>query len=373
MFWLLQVLAVAALTSAAPPAASSAPRVLDVSPDDKLIAYHGRWDENRGTWWGSSGFKLSVLNLSHLGLTLGPHSTAGNVSVGLSVNFGPFETLNVTEGTNVLPLPKSLKPFATSTIRLNVQGWQNNRIQLESLQLNDGAVLLPFVHQRLNFQFIGDSLTAGQYLPNGIDGSWAFLAAEAFRAEHLINAQPGACLTDQLCWGNYGGISGMFFKTEDTGYYYSADHNYTTAWDFSRDVPKPTHVFVHIGANDNAYNITGDSFVSTYTTFLERIRKLNPTAPIFVLTPWGWPNSDGTVGYYYDGRYQEVVQARAAAGDHNMHLIDTTGWVTWDDVFPDNQHPNPSGHAKIAGLFGEAIKRFGIEPQPRWLSPVIQL
>jgi len=69
--------------------------------------------------------------------------------------------------------------------------------------------------------------TQGQFLDNGITGNWAFIASETFKAEHSINSQPGACLTvslakesnnaadpeqDQLCWGNYGGISGMFFN-----------------------------------------------------------------------------------------------------------------------------------------------------------------
>ncbi|EEB87926.1 hypothetical protein MPER_14512, partial [Moniliophthora perniciosa FA553] len=35
--------------------------------------------------------------------------------------------------------------------------------------------------------------------------------------------------------------------TEDTGYFWTADHNYTTPWSFDRDVPAPTHVFIHIG------------------------------------------------------------------------------------------------------------------------------
>jgi hypothetical protein len=85
-----------------------------------------------------------------------------------------------------------------------------------------------------------------------VDGAWPFLASEAFKAEQQINAQPGACLTDQMCWGNAHGISYQFFKTEDNGYYYNPNHNYTTDWDFRRDQP-PTHVFVEAGANGNSH------------------------------------------------------------------------------------------------------------------------
>ncbi|KAH7107925.1 SGNH hydrolase [Auriculariales sp. MPI-PUGE-AT-0066] len=349
--------------------------IVSVQPAHPLISYNGRWDADHGTWWASSGFKLSVANLDHFGLTLGPHSTAGNISIGLSVDFAPFATFNVTQGANVLPLPAEKQNDAArgsiSTVRLHVQGWQNNRLQLLSIELNKGAVLLPYVKQPLVFQFIGDSLTSGQFLDNGITGNWAFIASETFKAEHRINSQPGACLTDQLCWGNYGGISGMFFKTEDTGYWYTSDHNYTTDWDFSKERPQPTHVFVEVGANDNAYNITGEAFVETYTTFLARVRELYPKAPIFVLTPWGWPHADTPSDYYFVGRYQEVVEARKANGDANVHIIDCTGWVEWDDVFPDNVHPNAAGHKKIAGLLGDELKKNGIRPTTRWLAPVV--
>lgn len=36
-------------------------------------------------------------------------------------------------------------------------------------------------------------------------------------------------------------------QTEDTGYYYTTDHNFTTPWNFARDEPPPTHVIIHIG------------------------------------------------------------------------------------------------------------------------------
>jgi hypothetical protein len=38
----------------------------------------------------------------------------------------------------------------------------------------------------------------------------------------------------------------MSMQTEETNYYYSTDHNYTTPWDFKRDLT-PTHVVIHIG------------------------------------------------------------------------------------------------------------------------------
>ncbi|QRW25562.1 carbohydrate esterase family 2 protein [Rhizoctonia solani] len=100
------------------------------------------------------------------------------------------------------------------------------------------------------------------------------LTAQEFKAEHNINAQPGACLVDQLCWGNYHGISYQYFRTEDTGYYYSTDHNYTTPWDFVR--------------NDNAYQISNEVFSNTLSKFIQDVRKLYPKQPVLSL-----PHGDG--------------------------------------------------------------------------------
>jgi hypothetical protein len=125
--------------------------------------------------------------------------------------------------------------------------------------------LLPYTPQKTVFQFIGDSLSAvrlrsralsltyvlssaqGQYLPQGVTQAWPFVTAEALRAEHRINAQPGATLTDMESYGNVHGVSYEFFRTEDDEFFYTPSHNYTTPWNFARDVPAPTHFVVHIG------------------------------------------------------------------------------------------------------------------------------
>jgi hypothetical protein len=57
---------------------------------------------------------------------------------------------------------------------------------------------------------------------------------------------------------------------------------------------------------------------------------------------------------------------RKALGDKNIFLVDTTGWVTFADVFPDNVHPDVAGHVKIAGEFLSWLAKWGLSP---WLSP----
>ncbi|PBK69341.1 hypothetical protein ARMSODRAFT_886424 [Armillaria solidipes] len=338
---------------------------LKVENTDSQIYLHGRWDASPGTWWAGSGFKLHVQNLRSLALNLGPHTTSPLASIAVSIDYNNFTTVNVSFGTNAIPLEPS---SPSSVVRINVEGWENNRINLESLVLNSDANLLSYQPSELSFLFIGDSLSAvgGQYLPQGINQAWPFLIGERFKAEHTVIAQPGAALTDIESYGNVHGISFQFFKTEDTGYYYTTDHNYTTPWNFSRDKPTPTHIVIHIGANDASQQVSGDEFV--YLEFVHRLRRIYDKQPIFVFTPWGWPAADGEVSYYYDGKYEEIV---SMSNDRNIFLVNTTGWVTWNDVFPDNQHPNVPGHEKIAGKFTDWLVNWGLRPESRWATPVL--
>ncbi|KAH9910208.1 SGNH hydrolase [Epithele typhae] len=369
-------------TTAAPTVTGNADVV--IKNTHPLIHHNGRWDKSPGTWWAGSGFKIRVQDLKELKLKLGEHTTAPLVSLGVSVNYEPFFQVNASEGTNVIPLSNksvmenTMLPSKPSVVRINVEGWQNNRMNLEEIILNPGAKLLKYTPSKLAFQFIGDSLSAvsvgsgsqGQFLPEGVDQAWTFLTGENFKAEHNVNAQPGAALKDIVSYGNQHGVSYQYFKTEDTGYYYTPDHNYTTPWNFARDQPEPTHIVIHIGANDASQNVTADDFVETYLSFLQRLRKLYLFQPIFIFTPWGWPAADGTVSYYYEGQYQRIVNTRVQSGDIRTYLVDTTGWVTWDDVFPDNTHPNVAGHAKIANLFSKWLEAWGLLPLDSWSTPL---
>ncbi|KAF8064371.1 SGNH hydrolase-type esterase domain-containing protein [Lyophyllum atratum] len=351
-------------------AASPTPHTKTISHDYPAIHYHGRWDASPGTWWAGSGFKLHVKNLRSLTLNLGPHTTAPFAAAGVSIDYQDFFTVNASMGANAIPLgaPASNGHGDTgaSVVRVNVEGWQNNRINLESITLNSDAVLLTYKPSKIVFQFIGDSLSAGQFLPLGVDQAWPFLVGEHFKAEHSITAQPGAALSDVVSFGNVHGVSFQFFKTEDTGFFYTTDHNFTTPWNFARDRPGATHIVIHIGANDAAQNVTDAQFVEVYSAFVARLRTIYKRQPIFVFTPWGWPNADGSIGQYYVGQYHTIVNNRVAAGDKNIFLVDTTGWITFADVFPENQHPNVLGHAKIAGKFEAWLEDWGLRAAKEW-------
>ena len=144
------------------------PTTVTIKNDNSFIYYHGRWDTSPGTWWyvaqfrhffrfwfrsfwlpfrASSGFKLNIQNLHSLTLNLGEHTTSPSAAVGVSIDGSDFTTVNVSTGVNTIPLPTKtqlISRSASTLVRINVQGWQNNRINLESIVLNSVIYLCSF-------------------------------------------------------------------------------------------------------------------------------------------------------------------------------------------------------------------------------------
>lgn len=91
-----------------------------------------------------SGFKLHVQNAETMKIELGSLTTSPFAAVGVSVDYNPFFTVNASAGWNDIPLPVSprFKRGDTSVIRVNVEGWQNNRINLETIVFNRVRVTL---------------------------------------------------------------------------------------------------------------------------------------------------------------------------------------------------------------------------------------
>ena len=77
-------------------------------------------------------------NLRSLSLSLGERTTTPVASIGVSVDYDPFTTVNVSSGINdILTHGSFVSRKARSVVRINVEGWQNNRINLENVILND--------------------------------------------------------------------------------------------------------------------------------------------------------------------------------------------------------------------------------------------
>lgn len=61
-----------------------------------------------------------------------------------------------------------------------------------------------------------------------------------------------------------------------------------------------------------------DPGTKTLVGFVDRLRVVYPDSVFFVLSPWGWPSSDGSVSYYYEGAFQDVITKRY---EHDAYIV----------------------------------------------------
>lgn len=112
-------------------------------------------------------------------------------------------------------------------------------------------------------------------------------------------------------------------------------------------------VTVAIGANDWGQSKPLANFVSDYNALLTAVRTLQPSVPLYCLTPiWtsveNIPNAQGLYVRDYRQAIAHIVQQRAAS-DPDLHLIDGLTLVPNQlKYFVDGVHPNDVGFALYA-------------------------
>ena len=90
---------------------------------------------------------------------------------------------------------------------------------------------------------------------------------------------------------------------------------------------------------------SGPDFQARYISLLQEIRAKYPRATVLALR---------TVIGRSSAETQAAVQARNAAGDANVHFVDTTGWLPASGL-SDSVHPNDAGHRAIADRLGPVL------------------
>jgi hypothetical protein len=101
-----------------------------------------------------TGFKLNVVNLRHLEVNLGEYTTQPFAATAISIDGGAYFTANFSTGSNVVPLSDAVlkkENKATTLVEINVQGWQNNRIQFRNITVNSVGPLPSSTEVELSF------------------------------------------------------------------------------------------------------------------------------------------------------------------------------------------------------------------------------
>ena len=305
----------------------------DGSLSDSNIRYIGRWDRRdpnlAHSYWGGA-----YLRVGFTGTNIIARVEGGNEMVAIIDN----QPARYVQGTGAIALNESPLQPGNHTLLLGSAG-QNPELQLKALQLDAGATTLPVTERKL-IEFVGDSITAMPGKGDRNVGNYSWLTAESLNCDHTQIAFSGVALNTGM--GFYKGKIGFdqyYFQWQNP------NHEKQEAWGFSYH---PQYVVINLGTNDvkpDGTRPAADEFTTSYEKFLTAIRQKLPDATVVAMRP---------LGGFQAQAIRQAVRNRLAAGDKNIKYIDTTGWLAKDD-FSDGIHPNPAGHAKVAGLLSKIL------------------
>ena len=325
---MVAIVAVGALTGLPATAA-----VGDGSPTDPNVKFAGRWDTSSTSRYVSK-WAGAYVKVGFTGRTV-KLKQRNAIDFFASIDGGPDVAYKNVSGTvNLTPAPLAAGNHTLRVSYRPVAGSYHGDAVYQGVVLDAGARTFAPPISPKTIEFIGDSITVGQLSSRQALTAYGWLVGERLKVEHTQIAQGGACLvaTADGCVG----LSVQFLKTgAEPG---SPD------WNFARY--RADAVVINLGTNDSGHGVHTPEFQATYVTLLERVRQKYPSAAIFAMQ---------TFRKRFVTQTQNAVTARNNAGDRNVYLVNTEGWITESTDTADNVHPNDQGHRKIADRLAPII------------------
>ncbi|MFD0672702.1 GDSL-type esterase/lipase family protein [Cohnella sp. GCM10027633] len=309
-----------------------------ILPADANMKYFGRWDKSNPSVYSTGRWPGAYLKVNFSGTTIQVVLGSTTTAFEASIDDGPFVVYGSTPNAtiNLTPVPLA---NGTHSLVLVPQGDGSADFQFAGLELDDAASTQVTMPRAKLIEFVGDSITVGYGSSDMPTMSYPWRTAESINAEHVQISHGGMCLPDGYsCTGvNAVGMISSFFNQKNIEVTPAAPWNFT---DYT-----PSQVVVNIGTNDGRLGVPDSTFQNTYITLLTSIRAKYPSAPIFVIRPFGG---------YKALQAQNAAAARNSAGDANVFYVDTTGWLTSTDYL-DTLHPNDNGVQKIVDRLGPIL------------------
>lgn len=175
-------------------------------PSAPELSYKGRWDDQYISWWSAPGLKFGF-QAEKVALSFGKHTTQG-VLLAYRLDGQDWSLTNVTANSTQLLIKPSTPGYnltsasSVKTLEVRVTNWAYG-VQLSGVHLSGGnATLVKIPDYTRTVEFIGDSLSAGQYATlEGISSNPWNLLYGLGNVEFSVTAYPGICLHDSRCYG----------------------------------------------------------------------------------------------------------------------------------------------------------------------------
>jgi hypothetical protein len=177
-------------------------------PSAPELSYKGRWDDQHISWWSAPGLKFGF-QAESVALSFGKHTSEG-VLLAYRLDGQDWALTNVTaNSTQLLVKPSTPGYNLTSadnvkTLEVRVTNWAYG-VQIAGVHVSgSGARIVKILDYARTMEFIGDSLSAGQYgTLEGISSAPWGLMYGLGDVEFTISAYPGICLHDSRCYGEF--------------------------------------------------------------------------------------------------------------------------------------------------------------------------
>ncbi len=342
--------------------------VREVSAKHPYLWYGGRVDCDAadGPGFAFPGVTVRVrFEGTALELKLRDHGTGTATTTNyydVSVDGGEPTLLEASSETEVYPLATDL-PAGEHEVVI----WKRTETNVGSGEILGfrltGDKLLPAQGHERRLEFIGDSITCGYGNEIETDmpdmfhftsrnenshNAYGAVTAQLLDAEYMAVSYSGKGMSR-----NYGGGAG---KTVPEMYLdINADLSNGPVWDITRYTPDA--VIINLGTNDfSTVGVDRDLYKSKYIEFLTTLRGYYPNAAL--VTAIGPMLSD----YYPVGEMvwtkvqadiAEVVDARHAAGDDNVH---TVIFQPQTSPYGEDWHPTKATHAAMAEQMSTKLK-----------------
>ncbi len=218
--------------------------------------------------------------------------------------------------------------------------------QLMGITVGGGALATPPAAPARLIEVIGDSISCGYGTLGTLSDSDCFPTESAWDTYEAVAARAlGAdvstiAMSGQGAYRNYGGD---MTNTLPMVYTRALTNDASPAWDFRTQAQA---VIVNLGTNDisNGKGDPGTPFETAYTGLLASVRGKYPGALIVCIIG---PLLSGTDLTTIEGHIQSSVNARVAAGDHNVELFNQIAAQTSDKA-ACQYHPDPAENQIMA-------------------------